>query len=72
MLQVYIHNRTPWNAIEYVTPYYKQYKHNASIDNIHEFSQYIIIQNENLTKITDRGYYRQWIGFDNNSKGHVT
>ena len=43
-----------------------------SIDNIHKFGQYIVIQNKNLSKVTDRGYYRQWLGFDNSSKGHIT
>ena len=72
MLQAYIHNRTPQKVIGYVTPYYKQYRHNTSIDNIHKFSQYIVIQNKNLSKVTDRGYYRQWLGFNNSSKSHIT
>ena len=72
MLQAYIYNRTPRRAIGYITPYYKQYRQNTSIDNIHEFGQYIVIHNENPSKITDRGYYRQWLGFDNSSKGHIT
>ena len=59
MLQAYIYNWTPRRVIGYVTPYYKQYRQNVSIDNIHKFSQYIVIHNENLSKITDRGYYRQ-------------
>ena len=72
MLQAYIYNRTPWKVIEYITSYYKQYRHNVSIDNIHKFGQYIVIQNKNLSKVTDRGYYRQWLGFNNSSKGHIT
>ena len=59
MLQTYIYNKTLWKVIGYITPYYKQYRHNVSINNIHEFSQYIVIQNENLSKVTDRGYYKQ-------------
>ena len=59
MLQAYIYNRTLQKAIGYITPYYKQYRHNASIDNIHKFGQYIVIQNKNLSKVIDRGYYRQ-------------
>ena len=42
-----------------------------SIDNIHKFSQYIVIQNKNLFKVTDRGYYRQQLGFNNSSKSHI-
>ena len=72
MLQAYIYNQTLRRVIGYITPYYKQYGQNTSIDNIHKFSQYIVIHNENLSKITDRGYYRQWLGFDNSSKGHIT
>ena len=37
MLQAYIYNRTLQKAIGYITPYYKQYRHNASIDNIYKF-----------------------------------
>ena len=72
MLQAYIYNQTPRRVIGYITLYYKQYGQNASIDNIHKFGQYIVIHNKNLSKITDRGYYRQWLGFDNSSKGHIT
>ena len=72
MLQAYIYNWTPRRVIGYITPYYKQYRQNTSIDNIHKFSQYIVIHNKNPSKITDRGYYRQWLGFDNSSKGHIT
>ena len=57
MLQAYIHNRTPQKVIRYITPYYKQYRHNVSIDNIHKFGQYIVIQNKNLFKVTNKGYY---------------
>ena len=59
MLQAYIYNWTLQKVIRYVTPYYKQYRQNTSIDNIHKFSQYIVIQNKTLSKVTDRGYYRQ-------------
>ena len=72
MLQAYIYNRTLQKVIGYITPYYKQYRHNVSIDNIHKFGQYIVIQNKNLFKVTNRGYYRQWLRFDNSSKGHIT
>ena len=72
MLQTYIYNQTPRRAIGYITTYYKWYRQNASIDNIHKFGQYIVIHNKNLSKITDRGYYGQWLGFDNSSKGHIT
>ena len=37
MLQAYIYNQTPRRVIGYITPYYKQYRQNASIDNIHKF-----------------------------------
>ena len=37
MLQAYIYNQTPRRVIGYITPYYKQYRQNTSIDNIHEF-----------------------------------
>ena len=57
MLQAYIYNQTLRRVIGYITPYYKQYKHNVSINNIHKFSQYIVIQNKNLFKVTDRSYY---------------
>ena len=72
MLQAYIYNWTPRRVIGYITPYYKQYRQNTSINNIHKFGQYIVIHNKNPSKITDRGYYRQWLGFDNSSKGHIT
>ena len=58
MLQAYIYNQTLRRVIEYVTPYYKQYKQNTSIDNIHKFSQYIVIQNKNLFKVTNKSYYK--------------
>ena len=53
-------------------PYFKRFEQNTSIDNIHKFGQYIVIQSKNPSKITDCGYYRQQLGFNNNSKGHVT
>ena len=53
-------------------PYFKRFRQNTSINNIHKFGQYIVIQNKNLSKVTDRGYYGQWLGFDNSSKGHIT
>ena len=59
MLQAYIYNWTLRRVIGYITPYYKQYRHNASIDNIYKFGQYIVIQNKNLSKVTNKGYY-EW------------
>ena len=53
-------------------PYFKRFRQNTSIDNIHKFGQYIVIQSENLSKITDCSYYKQQLGFNNSLKGYIT
>ena len=48
---MYIYNRTLCTVLNYNTPHNKHYKNYRTIDNIYEFSQYVIIQNENTTKL---------------------
>ena len=69
---MYIYNRTLCTALNYDTPYNKCYKNYRTIDNIYKFSQYVIIQNKNTTKLQQQGLIACWIELDNKSKGHKT
>ena len=69
---MYIYNRTLHTTLNYDTLHNKRYKNYRTINNIYKFSQYVIIQNENTTKLQQQGLIACWIGLDNKSKGHKT
>ena len=48
----------------------KRFGHPYSMEDLHEFGQWVVVRHDNPKKLTARGKYGCWIGYDDESKGY--
>jgi hypothetical protein len=69
--QIWIRNRSPSAAIGYKMPYFMRFKEDYIIKDLLEFSQWCVKKDEHKNKLLNHGTLGRWLGYDDESKGHL-
>ena len=68
---IWIHNQSPSVALNYMSPFEKCFGHPYSMEDLHEFGQWVVVKNDETNKLRPRGNYGHWISYADESKGHL-
>ncbi|KAF8626074.1 hypothetical protein AX17_006627, partial [Amanita inopinata Kibby_2008] len=67
---VYIHNRTPWHALNGKTPYEARFGTPPDLSNMHKWGCKVYITMDANSKLDARAVEARWVGLDTTSNGH--
>ena len=68
---MWICNHSPSKVLDYKTLFEKHFGEPFALDDLHQFGQWVVIKNNESNKLCPCSNYGHWIGYTDESKGHL-